>query len=207
MKQDRQQSQLLVNNGVYMEPGPDFDAVIRLNNELKNESARGVVLIATAMIEEQLREVLLATLVPNPSSSDTLFDGPNSPFGSLSSKIDVAYRLGIISDKLCRDLHIVRRIRNDVAHQPQSFRFEDPSPKNRIETLGKSHGIFERSPKWVEKNGYPSLRSQFLEAASWMLFFLAAERVRRPTLSMRTPEFGYVMTHDEEQGLRPDFGT
>ena len=63
-------------------PGPDFDAVLRLQAELKNESPRGVALISAAMLEEALRELLMAFLVPNPSSSDTLFDGPTSPLGS-----------------------------------------------------------------------------------------------------------------------------
>jgi hypothetical protein len=188
-----------------MNPGPDFEAVYRLTNELKDESPRGVVLIATAMLEELLRELMLVFLIPNPSSSDTLFDGPNSPFGSLSSKIDGAYRMGLISNSLCRDLHVIRRIRNEVAHQPQSFSFEGPSSKNRIEALTKSHGMYERSPKWVEKMGHPSLRHQFLEAASWMLFFLAAEKGRVQTVRVKGQEFGYFATMDSETGLPPDF--
>lgn len=188
-----------------MKPGADFDAVGRLKKELKEESPRGVVLIATAMLEELLRELMLVFLIPNPSSSDTLFDGPNSPFGSLSSKIDGAYRMGLISNSFCRDLHVIRRIRNEVAHQPQSFSFEDPSARNRIEALTKSHGMYSRSPKWVEKKGYPNLRDQFLEAASWMLFFLAAEKERLPTVRARGQEFGYHVTMDSDTGLPPDF--
>ncbi|MFI8737896.1 hypothetical protein ACIGKM_18455 [Ectopseudomonas toyotomiensis] len=183
------------------EPGPDFEAVKRLERELKDESPRGVVLIAASMIEELLRELMLARLIPNPSSSDTLFDGPNSPFGSFSSKIDGAYRLGLISNKFCRDLHIIRKIRNDVAHQPQSFIFEDPSPKNRVESLTKSHGIFERSPNWVSTKGVPSLREQFLEASSWMLFYLAAEKSRIIGITERSLEFGYITTLDTTSGL------
>ena len=103
------------------EPGPDFEAVFRLQAELKGESPRGIVLVSAAMLEEALRELLVAFLVPNASASDTLFDGPMAPFGSFSAKIDAAYRLGLVSDKFCRDLHVIRRIRNDVAHQPRGF--------------------------------------------------------------------------------------
>ncbi|UHH30526.1 hypothetical protein LUW10_01425 [Pseudomonas veronii] len=187
-----------------MEPGPDFDAVKRFEKELGDESPRGVVLIGTAMLEEKLRELIVATLVPNPSSSDTLFDGPNSAFGSLSSKIDGAYRMGLISNTFCRDLHVIRRIRNEVAHEPQSFRFEDPSPKNRIESLSNSHGMYKRSPNWIEKNGVPSLKAQFIEAVSWMVFYLAAEKVRCQTLAARSLEFGYLFTFDSDGGLHED---
>lgn len=183
------------------EPGADFDAVLRLQTELKNESPRGVVLVATAMLEEALRELLSGFLVPNPTSSDTLFDGPNSPFGSLSAKIDAAYRLSIVSDKFCRDLHIIRRIRNEVAHKPQGFSFEDQGTRERIAALSQSHGIYLRSPDWLAQQPSPlSLRDQFLEAASWMLFFLVAERERITPLTARCLEFGYEFSMDEPRG-------
>lgn len=188
-----------------MEPGPDFDAVQRFEKELGDESPRGVVLIGTAILEEKLRELMIAAMAPNPSSSDTLFDGPNSAFGSLSSKIDGAYRMGLISNTFCRDLHVIRRIRNEVAHEPQSFRFEDPSPKNRIESLSNSHGMYKRSPKWVEKNGFPSLKAQFIEAVSWMVFYLAAEKERCPAQNTRSLEFGYRFTFDSDNGLPENF--
>ena len=186
------------------EPGPDFKAVIRLQSELRAESPRGIVLVSAAMIEEALQEIMLVRFVPNSSSSDTLFDGPMSPFGSFSAKIDGAYRIGLISQQFCRDLHIIRRIRNEVAHQPKGFTFEDAATKTRVHALSHSHGIYRRSPKWVEQRGTPSLQEQFLEAATWMLFYLAAERERVLTLSPHHPEFGYRASMDNESGLAPN---
>lgn len=188
-----------------MEPGPDIDAVQRFEKELGDESPRGVVLIGTAILEENLRELMIAVLVPNPSSSDTLFDGPNSAFGSLSSKIDGAYRMGLISNSFCRDLHVIRRIRNEVAHEPQSFRFEDPSARNRIESLSNSHGMYKRSPKWVEKKGVPSLKAQFIESVSWMVFYLASRKEQCLAKNAASPEFGYVFTFDSDGGLPEGF--
>ena len=187
-------------------PGADYDAVLRLKAELKSESPRGVVLVSATMLEEALRELLIARLVPNASSSDTLFDGPTAPFGSFSAKIDGAYRLGLVSDRFCRDLHIIRRIRNDVAHKPQGFTFDDTSLRERVLALSQSHGIFARSPEWVAALGEPSLADQFLEAASWMLFFLAAERERTKPLTGRRLEFGYFTTMDEAKGPAENAG-
>lgn len=186
------------------EPGPDFDAVIRLQAELRAESPRGIVLVSAAMLEEALQELMLARLVPNSSSSDALFDGPMSPFGSFSAKIDGAYRLAIISHKFSRDLHIIRRIRNEVAHQPKGFTFDDSGTKARVTNLSHSHGIFRRSPTWVEQRGTLSVADQFLEAATWMLFYLAAERERVATFEPHPPEFGYRASMDHESGLAPD---
>jgi hypothetical protein len=184
--------------------GPDIDAVLRLQTELKDESPRGVVLISSAMLEEALRELIIAFLVPNTSSSDTLFNGPTSAFGSFSAKIDVAYRLGLISDKFCRDLHLIRRIRNDIAHNPESFSFESASAKERINALSQSHGIYARSPNWVKAQETISLKDQFLEAASWMLFYMAAEHERVSTLKAARTEFGYSFSMDESTGLKKE---
>lgn len=113
--------------------------------------------------------------------------------------------MGLISNQFCRDLHLIRKIRNDVAHQPKSFRFEDSSPSSRIEALTKSHGIFARSPKWVEEHGTPSLREQFTETKSWMLFFLAAEKARVKATKPSDLEFGYFATLDTTPGLPENF--
>lgn len=186
-----------------LEPGPDCDAVARLQSELSAESPRGIVLVSAAMLEEALRELMLARLVANSSASDTLFDGPMSPFGAFSAKIDGAHRLGLLSHQFCRDLHVIRRIRNEVAHQPKGFTFEEPATSARVNSLSQSHGIYNRSPNWVKKRGAASMQEQFLEAATWMLFYLAAERERVCTLQPHPPEFGYRASMDHESGLAP----
>lgn len=179
------------------DPGPDFDAVLRLEAELKNESDRGSVLVAAAMLEEALQELLIAHLVPSTSATDLLFEGSNAPLNAFSAKIDMVFRLGLVSDRFCRDLHVIRKMRNDVAHRSSGCTFEDASLKDRALALTKSHGLFERSPKWREKVGPQSPRQQFNEAASWMLFFLAAERLRVPVLKAKGLEFGYRVSMDE----------
>ena len=179
-------------------PGPDFDAVRRLHKELDSESDRGVILVSSAMLEEALREILVTFLAPNSSSNDALFDGANAPLQSYSAKIDASYRIGLISDRFARDLHLIRRIRNDVAHRPASCDFADTSIRDRVTALSKSHGIFERSPKRNKIFGTPSTRDQFVEAAAWMLFYLAAERLRIKPIAAHRPEFGYVVSIDDE---------
>ncbi len=150
------------------------------------------------MLEEALRELLITFLAPNPSASDSLFDGANAPLQSYSAKIDAAYRVGLLSDRFARDLHLIRKIRNDVAHRPASCDFNDTSIKDRVAALSKSHGIFERSPERNKQHGVPSVRDQFIEAAAWMLFYLAAERPRVKPVPTHAPEFGYMVSLDKE---------
>lgn len=179
-------------------PGPDFAAVRRLYTELDKESDRGTVLVAGAMLEEALGELLVTHLVPNPTAVDPLFDGPNAPLQSFSSKIDIAYRLSLISDRFCRDLHIIRRIRNDVAHRAAGCSFQDTSIADRVKALSTSHGILERSPKWVAKIGTFNTRAQFIEASAWMLFYLNAEQPRTEKLTATDLEFGYSVSMDDD---------
>ena len=179
-------------------PGPDFEAVARMHKELDSESDRGAVLVSSAMLEDALRELLKAFLTPNASSTDSLFDGANAPLSSFSATIDTAYRVGLVSDRFARDLHLVRKIRNDVAHRPASCDFTDTSIKDRISALSKSHGIFARSPERHKIFGRPTVREEFIEAAAWMLFFLAAERKRVKPVPVAAPEFGYMVSLDAE---------
>jgi DNA-binding MltR family transcriptional regulator len=181
------------------EPGPDFDGVLRLYKELDKESDRGAVLVAGAMLEEALAALLVTHFVANPTATDPLFDGPNAPLQSFSAKIDAGYRMGLFSDRFCRDLHVIRRIRNDVAHRAAGCSFQDTSIADRVRALTASHGIFKRSPKWVAKKGSPEIRTQFIEAASWMLFYLIAERGRTKHLTAKHLEFGYLVTMDDHE--------
>jgi hypothetical protein len=87
-----------------------------LHAEFAKETDRAAVIVAASMLDELLRSILVAKLVPVSSSTDELFDGANAPLGTFSARIEMAYRVGLISVKFSRDLHLVRRIRNDFAH-------------------------------------------------------------------------------------------
>jgi len=57
---------------------------------LRTESDRAALIIAAAMLDELLSELLRSRLVPSASRDDSLFDGPNAPFSSFSARIDIA---------------------------------------------------------------------------------------------------------------------
>ncbi len=170
--------------------------IVGLHAEFDEESDRAAVILAAAMLDEALQSLLLAKLVPAAGSSDPLFDTPNAPLSSFTNKIDLAQRIGAISSRMCRDLHLVRKIRNDFAHRPAGCSLDDQQIKSRIEHLTQSHGMFERSPLYMKKFGLPNLRHQFLRAASWMLYFLNSERRRCRAFEDRTSEFGYEFSLD-----------
>jgi len=82
---------------------------------LNKESDRGRALISSGILEEQLRKVLIAFMADVPIVK-SMTKGPTAPFGSFSARINGAFALGLLSDHEFRDLHLVRSIRNEFAH-------------------------------------------------------------------------------------------
>lgn len=138
------------------------------------ESDRACVILTVSFLDELLTLCLRMKLVAAPSAADSLFDGGNAPFSSFSSKIDIAYRLGVISNRLCRDLHLVRKIRNDFAHNIEGCHFSDQKVRNRIRELRNAYAdliaIFrtEEAAKIYE----PGDRGDFQFCCSWMIDYL-----------------------------------
>ena len=67
---------------------------------LKKESTRGSVIVASAVIEDELQGLLKGRLVLCSEDNDLLFEGANSPVGTFSSKIELAYRKSMGSDSI-----------------------------------------------------------------------------------------------------------
>lgn len=102
---------------------------------LNQESDRGRVLISTGFLEEQLKDILLAFFLEKPDARE-LVEGRFAPLGSFSARIATSYLLGLISEDEYYDLSLIRRIRNDFAHQIETT-FETQSVVNRCRELRK----------------------------------------------------------------------
>src|SRR6185436_10257300 len=89
---------------------------------LDKETDRGCSLMAASYLDYQLENVIRAKLVNNETVVQKLFKF-NGSLGSFSSKIEMAYSIGLIGEKAKKDLNLIRKIRNDFAHnyQPLSF--------------------------------------------------------------------------------------
>jgi hypothetical protein len=107
-------------------------------NEFEKESDRAAVILAAAMLDEGLKELVESFLIPCSSSEDPLFDGANAPVGTFSSRIECAYRLGIISRRFAKSLHMIRKIRNTFAHDVAGCKFSSHSVNSRVRSLKNS---------------------------------------------------------------------
>ncbi|PZX45670.1 mannitol repressor [Roseinatronobacter thiooxidans] len=94
---------------------PFYERLHTFLNATKGETERGRALVAASLIEEMLEEVLRGFFLAD-SATKKLFDDPNAPLSTLSSKASASRALGLISAEEFRDIELVRKIRNAFAH-------------------------------------------------------------------------------------------
>lgn len=146
-----------------------------LIKEFKQESDRAAVILVAALIDEKLTSLLKSKLVALPTANDDLFEGGNAPISTFSSKIDLSFRLGLISSKFSRDIHLIRKIRNSFAHDIYGCDFENGSVKSRVMELYKTCSVmpfYEQLIKEKNTNVEKGTRGVFLFIASTIILNL-----------------------------------
>ena len=164
------------------------DVLVR---EFAKESDRAAVILVGALFDSALTQLLRTALVASPTSNDDLLAGPNAPLSTFSARINLPYRIGLISKQFCRDLHLIRVIRNQFAHNIEGCSFEDSSVRSRILELAKSSGLIERNAKFRADTFPAGPRGDFLMASSWMLWSLHTSIEEGAALQEADQEWGY----------------
>ena len=106
----------------------------QFKEEFKKETDRAAVILAAAKIDELLRLALIKRLAPSPTARDNLLE-PEGSLGSFRARIDIAYRLNLIDSAFVRALHLVRKIRNDFAHESSGASLSSGSHADRVREL------------------------------------------------------------------------
>lgn len=120
----------------FEESGEEISSTfVSIHNQLNKESDRGAVIVAAALIEDELQSIIKARLISSLERDDELFDGRYAPISTFAAKIDFAYRLGLIPSDVRKTFHLLRKMRNDFAHLPSKVDFSDNSVKNRLREL------------------------------------------------------------------------
>ncbi|EHU5131509.1 hypothetical protein KY939_001474 [Vibrio parahaemolyticus] len=112
-----------------------FEDQKTMESEFNGASDRAAVIVGASFLDEILREILLAHLVSDTDKNNKEVFSGNGPLSSFSSKINMSYRLGLISDRERRLLHGIRGIRNDFAHKLSKADFSIDSLSQRAINL------------------------------------------------------------------------
>ena len=113
---------------------------------LLNKDERLMIIVASARLDDLLKRLLQSTMLHDSGGDDRLF-GHDRPLGSFSSRILLAYRLGLISRDYESFLQTLRRLRNDAAHAVQDINLSVSPHLDRVITL---QTLASKSPLWHE---------------------------------------------------------
>jgi hypothetical protein len=145
-----------------------------LKEEFSKETDRAAAVLTASLLENALTDMLKVYLAPSAGSQDDLFDGPMAPLHSFSSKIQISQRLGLISLKLSNDINLIKKIRNEFAHNVHGSNLESGKIREFLTHLVKSSKIIEGHNEI--RNLYPEgPRGDFFIIANIILFHLQSK--------------------------------
>ncbi len=98
---------------------PELRRRYELISKVGAESERGMTVLVGAELDRVLEVVLKSYLAPS-KARDDLFAGGSPPLGTFSAKINIATALHLIRVDEYELLHLMRRIRNEFAHNPDA---------------------------------------------------------------------------------------
>ncbi len=105
-----------------------------LDAEFAGASDRAAVIVAAAILDDALRDLLKCAMVEEALNESDVFR-PSQPLGSFSARVKLAHLLGLIDESEKRRLNLVARVRNDFAHLVSDLSFATPSVADRCREL------------------------------------------------------------------------
>ena len=164
----------------------NYSALRQAVSTFTKQSDRGTALIAAAWVDDALSECLRASFRQEKETADKLLE-PDRPLGTFSSRIKLAYLLGIIISSLRSDLDLIKSIRNDFAHLRQSMRFSVQSITDRCNALLGAKAFQAGTGETIRSSREKYLISVFFATECLMAY---AEKAKPPD----TPELNLYGT-------------
>jgi mannitol operon repressor len=156
----------------------DLDASLEtFIRTFRNESDRGAVLVASALLDEILETLLRGAMSNEPHIKKRCIDplfGPEAALATFASKMKIARAFGILADWMYEDLEIIRKIRNEFAHSHSSADFSNPNVVRLIGSL-KAVGFVSKviDVSTDDTRSHESeVRFTFLLSASCLIYIL-----------------------------------
>ncbi|WP_345984756.1 MltR family transcriptional regulator [Sulfurimonas sp. HSL-1656] len=123
-----------------------IDEVKVFRSALSTETDRGCALFASSYLDKALSDLLYCALAYDKKIENDLFEG-TAPLAAFSARIKMAFYLGKISKVERRDLDLIRKIRNEFAHNADAIDFEEEKIKNQCRELSFSYHDNDHRPR------------------------------------------------------------
>jgi DNA-binding MltR family transcriptional regulator len=127
-----------------------LDRYNRVADLFQGETDRAAAILGASYLETLLEKLLRTKLVQTPTTD--IFSG-HGPLATFSSRTDVAYALGLFHEGVYHDLILVRRVRNEFAHDIDEASFDQASIRDRcadfwfIKQLAAHQDVEELNPR------------------------------------------------------------
>ena len=112
----------------------EYERFKEFADEFKVESDRAAVILGAAKLDLSLRQLLERFLLPVATGRDELLDG-EAALSSFNTRINAVQRLGLIDASFAWALHLVRRIRNEFAHESSTGSLKAGGHRDRVREL------------------------------------------------------------------------
>ena len=135
-------------------------------------SDRACAVLGGAVLDDRLKTLLVGYLIPPLVDKEDRLLGRSAPVESFSARIELAYRLALISEKVRRALDWTRDIRNEAAHS-QEFSFESDQIRDRVRNMFDALELRIRLPAKLREELGSTTKGDFV--ASVMLLAMSLE--------------------------------
>lgn len=100
-----------------------LDSLNRFMRLVGKQDERAMVLSLATFIEDALGRLLLAYFRDCKATRE-LVEGFSAPLGTLGSRIKVVYAVGLVTEEQFKDMEILRKVRNQFAHNWEGVSLE-----------------------------------------------------------------------------------
>jgi len=169
-----------------------YENLADFTEQFADESDRGAALISATLLEADLRSLIAAFLIEDEDEINRLLGSDeywDCPLGTFGARIRAAYCLGLISRDEFHDLGIIRRVRNNFAHELDTMSFGDEQIRNRCNSLR----IAQRLPTHISS----SPRERFLFATGALSISLSSRTWRAADERRQVPSESEALSWGE----------
>lgn len=127
---------------------------------LNDESDLAVVLIVTSYLDASLG-AMAKRAFSDSTVADKLLESPGGTLNSYISRIDIAYSIGLVASEMRKDLLIIGKLRNVIAHSHLQFSFDSEGVAKLVQQLEYLKALGELGESILNRTQGPRNRFVF----------------------------------------------